>query len=186
MSMFAPLPKKRYQIIYADPPWAYRQGGTGEKTRGTAAKHYQTVPTNILCTLPVQEIVQGPAACFMWGTFPNFKDAQQLMEAWGFIYKTVAFVWVKKTVRGGNYFGMGAYTRANAEPCLLGITPDFKAMKMVQDHGINQIIEAQRGAHSEKPGVVRERITQLLGDLPRIELFARQTAPGWDSWGNEV
>lgn len=109
------------------------------------------------------------------------------MEAWGFRYKTAAFVWVKTNRKnGGKFWGMGAYTRANAEVCLLGVTPDFKAGQMVKDHAVHQIIEAPFEGHSRKPDETRRRIVALLGDVPRIELFARQRAEGWDCWGNEV
>ena len=122
----------------------------------------------------------------MWATFPNIREAITVMEAWGFIYKTAAFVWVKKTTNGKNRVGMGAYTRANAEVCLLGISPGIKASEVVVAHNIGQIVEAPFRGHSRKPDEVRERIVQLIGDVPRIELFARERAPGWDAWGDEV
>ena len=109
------------------------------------------------------------------------------MEAWGFSYKGAAFVWVKKTRKsGGNFWGMGQYTRANAEVCLLGVSKGFKASEQVKSHRVHQIVEAPVGRHSEKPDEVRRRIVELLGDVPRIELFARERAEGWDAWGNEV
>lgn len=129
----------------------------------------------------------GGTACFMWATFPNIADAIKVMEAWGFKYKTAAFVWVKKNAKnGGNFMGLGAYTRANAEVCLLGVTPDFKAGASIKSHSVHQIIEAPFEGHSKKPDEARRRIVELLGDVPRIELFARQRADGWDAWGNEV
>lgn len=82
--------------------------------------------------------------------------------------------------------GLGAYTRANAEVCLLGVSPGFKAKERVRSHSVRQIIEAPWQGHSRKPDEVRRRIVELLGDVPRIELFARQRADGWDAWGNEV
>lgn len=108
------------------------------------------------------------------------------MEAWGFTYKTAAFVWIKKYKSGGNFYGMGAYTRANAEVCLLGVTPGFKAKELVKSHAVHQVIESPIQAHSVKPDEARHRIVELLGDVPRIELFARQRAPGWDAWGDEL
>ncbi len=182
------FPTKKYSIIYADPPWAYRSQGTGKKSRGTARKHYDTMTTEELCALPVQNICGGGyAVCFMWATFPNIDDALEVMRAWGFEYKTAAFVWVKKYRRSGtNFVGMGSYTRANAEVCLLGVTPGIKAREAVRDHSVRQIIEAPFEGHSKKPAETRDRIVRLLGDLPRIELFARDRAPGWDAWGNEL
>lgn len=182
------FPNKKYRVIYADPPWAYRQCGTGEKSRGSALLHYPTMTTDEIRKLPVRELLMsGGAACFMWATFPNIAEAISVMEAWGFQYKTAAFVWVKKNRKNGeNFMGMGAYTRANAEVCLLGVTPDFKAGKMVKARNVRQIIEAPIEEHSKKPDEARRRIVSLLGDVPRIELFARQRAEGWDAWGNEV
>lgn len=175
-----PFPEKRYNIIYADPPWAYNQAG-----RGAATNHYQTMTTADICKMPVREITGGGAACFLWSTFPNITQAVEVMEAWGFRYKTAAFVWVKKTKTGGNFWGMGAYTRANAEVCLLGVTPDFKATERVRAHDVHQIVETPFEGHSKKPDEVRRRIVRLLGDVPRIELFARERAAGWDAWGDE-
>ena len=122
----------------------------------------------------------------MWTTFPTLPDAFRVMEAWGFTYKTVAFVWVKKYKCGKNYVGMGAYTRANAEICLLGTTPNFRPSDHIKKHSVQQIIEAPIQEHSKKPEEARQRIVELMGDVPRIELFARQRSPGWDAWGNEI
>ena len=129
----------------------------------------------------------GGSACFLWATFPNIGDGIKVLEAWGFEYKTAAFVWVKKNPKNGrNFWGMGAYTRANAEVCLLGVSKDFKAGQQVRSHSVHQIIEASFEGHSKKPDEARRRIVELLGDVPRIELFARQRADGWDAWGNEA
>lgn len=123
----------------------------------------------------------------MWATFPNIAEAIKVLEAWGFQYKTAAFVWVKKNPKSGtNFWGMGAYTRANAEVCLLGVSHDFRAGAQIKSHKVHQIIEAPFEGHSKKPDETRRRIVELMGDVPRIELFARQRADGWDAWGNEV
>ena len=110
MTNMIPFPDKKYSVIYADPPWAYRQCGTTEKSRGSAKKHYQTMTTDDICALPIPSICSPDgAACFMWATFPNIGEAIRVMEAWGFTYKTAAFVWVKKNKKnGGNFWGMGA------------------------------------------------------------------------------
>lgn len=188
MIYFQPLPPKKYTAIYCDPPWAYRQCGTTAKSRGNAAKHYQTLDTDSICTLPISSICASEgAACFMWATFPNIGEAINVMDAWGFQYKTAAFVWIKKNRKNGkNFWGMGAYTRANAEVCLLGITKGFKAGEKIKSHKVHQVIEAPFEGHSKKPDEARRRIVELLGDVPRIELFARQRAVGWDAWGDEV
>ena len=174
-------------MIYADPPWEYRQHGATEKSRGNAVKHYPTMPTADICKLPVREICGGGAACFLWATFPNIAEGIKVLEAWGFRYKTAAFVWVKTYAKSGRpFWGMGAYTRANAEVCLLGVSPGFKAGERVRSHRVHQIIEAPFEGHSKKPDETRRRIVELLGDVPRLEMFARDRAPGWDAWGNEA
>jgi site-specific DNA-methyltransferase (adenine-specific) len=195
------FPDKKYSVIYADPPWSYRQHGTGPKSRGNAAQHYHTMSTEDICALPIRQIMRLPGyrhpfpnagggqgcALFMWATFPQIADALRVMETWGFTYKTAAFVWVKKNRKSDTpFWGMGAYTRANAEICLLGVTPDFRASEQIKSHAVHQIIEAPVMEHSIKPDETRRRIVELLGDVPRIELFARQRVPGWDAWGDEI
>ena len=177
------LPNKKYEIILADPPWSYRQSGG----RGTAKRHYDTMSTDEICSLPVRSISTDNAICFMWATFPNIGEALKVLSAWQFEFKTAAFVWVKKNKKSDTYFwGMGAYTRSNAEVCLLGISKKTKAKEMIKHHTVHQIIIAPLEAHSQKPAIVRDRIIVLLGDRPRIELFARQQVVGWDNWGLEV
>lgn len=151
--------KKKYQIIYADPPWQYQQAG-----RGAAKNHYDTMPLEKMCELPIRDIKTDDAICFMWATFPNIAEALLLMKRWGFTYKTAAFVWVKKNKKNGsNFWGMGQYTRANAEICLLGVSKGTKAQKVVVSHKVHQIIEAAVGRHSAKPQEARDRIVELTG-----------------------
>lgn len=174
--------EKKYNVIYADPPWAYQQSG-----RGAATKHYGTMQTADICALPVRRICTDDALCFMWATFPNIGEALKVMESWGFTYKTAAFVWVKKNKCGSNFWGMGQYTRANAEICLLGISKKTKASQVIKSHAVHQIIESIVRRHSEKPPETRDKIKALTGGGgSAIELFARQTVPDWDCWGNEV
>lgn len=110
-----------------------------------------------------------------------------MLEAWGFMYKTAAFVWVKENKRTASLFwGMGAYTRANAEVCLLGISKGTKAGQCVKSHAVHQIIKSPVEHHSKKPEETRKRIVELLGNQEKIELFARQQVEGWDCWGEEV
>lgn len=106
-----------------------------------------------------------------------------MIKAWGFEYKTVAFVWVKQNRKGGGIFtGMGHWTRSNAEICLLAT----RGKPIRFSKSVHQIIMSPVEQHSKKPDIVRHKIVELAGDLPRIELFARQKTPGWDVWGNEV
>lgn len=177
----------KYQIIYADPPWEYRQSGSKMHSRGMAKQHYQTMNTDDICKLPVRDIATDNALLFIWATFPNIAETLKVIENWGFIYKTAAFVWIKINKKSNTLFwGMGAYTRANAEVCLLAISKYTKSSKIVKSHAVHQIVQSHVEQHSKKPAVVREKITALLGEVPRIELFARQQAEGWDCWGNEV
>ena len=119
----------------------------------------------------------------MWATFPMLPDALEVMAAWGFEYKTVAFVWTKANKRADtDFFGMGNWTRANAEVVLLGVKGRPKRISA----SVRQIVRKPIMRHSEKPSEVRERIVSLMGGLTRIELFARQKTGGWDVWGNEV
>ena len=136
-----------------------------------------------ICALPVSSIASPDCALFLWVTFPVLPDAFRVLGAWGFTYKTVAFVWVKRNRKTPSLFwGMGHWTRANAELCLLATKGNPKRISA----GVHQIIESPIEEHSKKPDETRHRITELVGDLPRIELFARQKTPGWDVWGNEV
>lgn len=170
---------KKYEIIYADPPWQYND----RKVRGGTDHHYQTMSIEEICRLPVKDITSDDCVLFLWTTYPMLQEALNLVEAWGFKYKTIGFQWIKLNKSGkGKFFGMGRWTRGNTEPCLIAIKGKPKRINA----SISQIIESPISDHSKKPGIVRKKIVSLMGDLPRIELFARQSARGWDSWGNEV
>ncbi len=176
------MEQKKYNIIYADPPWQYRVYSDKGKGR-SAESHYPTMSIEDISNLPVKEIAAEDSALFMWVTFPVLKEALPVLEEWGFVYKTVAFVWVKQNKKTPSLFwGMGHWTRANAEICILATKGNPKRCSA----GIHQIIMSPIEQHSKKPDETRERIVSLVGDLPRVELFARQQTPGWDVWGNEV
>lgn len=178
---------KKYGIIYVDPPWEYRESGSDKGARGLAKHHYKTMSLDDICSLPIEKIKTDVAVCFMWATFPKIAYALKVLEAWGFIYKTAAFVWVKQNKKSNSLFwGMGAYTRANAEICLIGISKKTKAKSLIKSHAVHQVVMAPVEKHSKKPDIVRDKIVELIGDLPKIELFARQQVEGWDCWGNEV
>ena len=170
---------KKYQIIYADPPWRYECKGV----QGSAEKHYPTMSLDEISKLPVSELSEKNSLLFLWTTFPQLREALHVIKAWGFEYKTVAFVWVKQNKSGvGWFYGLGFWTRGNAEICLLAT----KGKPKRKSNRIHQLIISPLREHSRKPDETRERIVELMGDLPRIELFARQKVPGWDCWGNEV
>ncbi len=172
----------KYGVILADPAWAYRvwsKKGLGR----SAENHYPTMQIKDICALPVADLAAKDSALFLWATFPQLKDALTVIEAWGFTYKTVAFVWVKRNkVSPGFFVGCGYWTRANAELCLFATRGHPKRVSK----SVRQIIDSPIGRHSAKPAETRERIVELMGDLPRIELFAREKAEGWHAWGNEV
>lgn len=134
-----------------------------------------------ICRLPIKEISDKDCVLFVWGTWTHIREIQDVIKAWGFEYSTIGFVWIKKNLNGTNFIGMGNKTRSNTEYCLIGV----KGRLDVLDHGISQIIESIPKGHSEKPNIVRSKIIQLYGDLPRIELFARTKVHGWDVWGND-
>ena len=173
---------KQYQIIYADPPWrfcAYSPKGN----KRSAEQHYRTMDADAIRALPVASLAAENCILFLWVTMPCLLEGLSVLNAWGFTYKTAAFVWVKKNRRSDSLFwGMGYWTRSNAEFCLLATKGKPKRLSTA----VHQVILSPVEEHSRKPAEVRARIVQLAGDVPRIELFARQKVPGWDVWGNEV
>lgn len=172
------IPRK-FNILYADPPWKYERN----KVQGAAENHYPTMSIEQLCALDVEKITDENCALFLWSTFPFLPEALRLIKAWGFTYKTTAFVWLKQNRKNKDwFFGLGFWTRGNAEICLLATKgkPQRKSAK------VSQLIISPIDKHSKKPDIVRKKIVELMGDLPRIELFARQTTPGWEVFGNEV
>ena len=182
------FPDKKYSIIYCDPPWKYENWNeawhqTHPQSRW-AGKKYSLMPIEDLMALPVEALAEKNAVIFMWTIGTMLPDALKLMASWGFKYRTIAFVWVKKNIKKDTIFtGMGYWTRSNAEICLLGIKG--KPLPRIS-HSISQVVITPRGRHSQKPAEVRDRIVALLGDLPRIELFAREATVGWDIWGDEA
>lgn len=169
---------KRYSIIYADPAWEYWSGGNKNQNL-----HYQTMTMDDICALPVKDIADKDCVLFLWVTYPILQDCFKVIESWGFKYSTAAFVWVKKNkIADSPFVGCGAWTRANSELCLLATKGSVTRL----DAGVSQIIDAPIDEHSKKPQETRDLITRLVGELPRIELFSRNAADGWDVWGNEV
>lgn len=173
------LPNKKYQIIYADPPWSYN----GNMMNSSATDHYSTMSIGDLTYLPIRNIADDNSILFMWVTLPKLNEFMKVVESWGFEYKSTAFVWCKKNKKSDSFFlGLGRWTRANPEICILATRGRIKrlsaSVRQLQIHPIEH--------HSKKPDVFRDLILELVGDLPRIELFARNKTEGWDVWGNEV
>lgn len=174
---------KKYQIIYADPPWQYKVWSNKGHGR-SAESHYPTMTKIEIQNLPIPKICENNSVLFLWVTYPCLEEGLELIRAWGFTYKTVAFTWVKQNKKSDSFFmGMGYYTRANAEYCLLATKGKILERK---SRAVHSVVCTHIERHSKKPNEVRDRIVQLFGDIPRIELFARQTVDGWDCWGNEV
>ena len=133
--------------------------------------------------LPIPDLADDNCVLFLWCTFPYLDEQIQLFEHWGFEYKTLGFSWIKTNPKNGKpFFGVGYYAKSNAEVCLMGIKGKMKPAS----NSVSSVVIAPRREHSKKPDEIRDRIVTLFGDIPRIELFARQKTDGWDVWGNEV
>jgi site-specific DNA-methyltransferase (adenine-specific) len=176
-----PFPDKRYQVILADPPWAYR--AFSEAQHGAASSAYQTQDQEWIEALPVGDLAD-PKGCalLMWATWPKLQEAIDTIKAWGFQYVTCAFVWCKEWPSGMPYCGLGHYTRSGTEFCLLA----KRGKVTVEARDVYQVIHAEVREHSAKPPEVIHRIERLWPDASRIELFCRRRWPGWDGWGNQV
>lgn len=185
----------KYPIILADPPWHFQNynGAPGEKNprqdrRGkagtrSAQSHYATMSLEDIKALPIP--AADDAVLLLWACWPLLPEALEVITAWGFEFKTLAWVWVKANPAGmGHYMGLGYWTRANSEPCLLATRG--KAIKRQSKNVLSLIYSAVR-EHSRKPDEQYSKIDRLFGkDLPRLEMFARRAQPGWDVWGNEA
>lgn len=181
-STMIPFPNKKYNIIYADPPWTFKyRSNKGEKKSGEI--HYNCMDIEDIYNLPVQNIADNNCVLMLWIIYPLLKEGLQTIEKWGFTYKTCGFSWIKKNKKADSFFwGLGYWTRANNEICLLAT----KGKPTRESKSVHQIVYEPIDKHSKKPQIVREKIVELCGDLPRIELFAREKTEGWDVWGNEV
>lgn len=178
---------KKYQIVYADPPWSYQDKGCN----GNCENHYKTMNIKDICSLPINKISDKDSVLFLWTTYPMLKEALMVIDSWGFKYKSIAFQWVKTNKSQGKqdmfikqkyFYGLGRWTRGNTEPCLIAVKGKPKRISA----SVHQIIESPVSKHSKKPEETKDKIIKLVGDLPRIELFARTKTEGWDVWGNEV
>lgn len=173
---------KKYNIIYADPPWTFET--YSDKGKGKSPEqHYQCMTIDDIYNLKVNEIADDNCVLLLWVTFPLLREGLETMKRWGFEYKTCAFNWVKRNKISDSWFwGMGYWTRSNSELCLLGT----KGKPSRVSKSIHQVCDARVMQHSKKPDEIRIKIVELCGDLPRIELFGRQLFDGWDVLGNEI
>jgi site-specific DNA-methyltransferase (adenine-specific) len=182
--------KKKYKIIYADPPWQHSSHrGSLKKARdngiwGLADFDYNTMSLQNIKDYPVSEIAEEDSVLFLWATFPMIQQALEVMKSWGFSYRTVAFVWVKQNKGGTKIkpYGLGHYTLSNAEVVLLGRKGKFER----KARNVQQILISPVTKHSEKPDEIKDRIVDLCGDVSRIELFARKKTKGWESNGDQL
>ena len=172
---------KKYRLIYADPPWTYDDKANAGQ-RGSGYK-YSTMSIEEICAMKVAGITAIDCLLAMWWVPTMPLEALRVVEAWGFTMKTMkGFTWHKMTKNGKSHIGMGNYTRANTEDCLFAI----KGAPGRRDAGVRQFISAGIGRHSAKPPEARDRLVKLVGDVPRVEMFARQSTDGWDVFGDEV
>ena len=186
-----------YNIIYADPPWSYtRTVGNGVLNRGNGEVHYDSMSVYDIQALgyDIRRITRKNSALLLWATMPCLPDAIRVMEAWGFKYKTCWATWVKTNQAGDKpFFGVGYYTRSNAELCLLGVKGKIASFKKLVEgevrdgnpNAMSSICIEQPREHSRKPATVRNNIVTFFGDVPRLELFAREQSPGWSVLGNQ-
>jgi len=185
---FDGLPRGHYGAILADPPWRF-QHWSGKGTARAADNHFDTSSNEQIATLPIWQLAAKDCVLFVWVVWPKLEEILPMLRNWGFQYKTCAFDWVKAHTGqlemfrddGDGQVGMGYWTRANSEPCLLATRGKPKRINA----DVRQAIIAPRREHSRKPDGIHERIERLVAG-PYLELFARQRRPGWDAWGNEV
>lgn len=186
---FANLPRGHFGAIYADPPWSFRVWSKDTGSGRSAESHYSTMTMDEIAALPVADLAAPDCVLFMWACWPSLPDALRIIEAWGFDYKTCGFDWMKAHAGQIEMFrddadvqvGMGYWTRANSEPCLLAVRGKPKRRNADVRMGI---IEPRR-QHSRKPDCVPGRIERLV-EGPYLEMFARTKRPGWSVWGNQT
>lgn len=173
-----------YRVILADPPWKYGQRRYQDGGRkGLAADHkYPVMSTKDICELPVSNLADGDCALFIWSTDAHLQDCMKVISAWGFEYRTIAFVWVKRYPSGKPRVMVAPWTLKSTEICLLGVKGSPKRVSK----NVRALIEAEVLQDSQKPAEVRERIENMFGDVRMIELFARERRGLWDVFGNQV
>lgn len=173
----------KYSIIYADPPWQFDNKKTGGSMLSGAASQYTVTDIESLKKIPVADITADDAMLIMWYVGAMPQEAIDLVKAWGFTLKNMnGFVWNKLTKKGLPHFGMGFYTRAGSESAIIATKGKFKPVS----HSVRAVISAPTSKHSKKPREFRDAAVELCGDLPRLEMFARESNEGWDVFGNEA
>jgi N6-adenosine-specific RNA methylase IME4 len=171
---------KTYQVLYADPPWAYQENGNVEGKPG-----YPTMALHELTRLPVSKLAASTSVLFLWATNPLLPQALKLIEAWGFEYKTVFKVWLKRTAAGDPLCGCGWWSRPSTELVLVA-TKGSGYMKWKKTCNEPQEFASPRTKHSKKPDEIRAAVRDFMEVPHRIELFARTVCKGFDAWGLEI
>jgi len=181
-----PFPKKKYNIIYADPPWQYgsKQYQDGGRDFDKLESHYNVMSIEDIKRLPVNNIAEKDCMLFLWVTDSHIKEGLAVIEAWGFEYKTIGFNWIKKYKSGSYCVNFAPWLLKSWEICLIGIRGTMGKYKKANN--IQGLLIEERTIHSKKPNEARKRIDLLFGDIPKIELFAREKINGWDVWGKEA
>lgn len=188
------LPAGRYGLVLADPPWQF-QAWAGARLSGdrrpcaATRPHYQTMTMDDIAAMPVSDLARDDCVLLIWISWPILEHSLKIIEAWGFVYKTCGFCWVKANAKQIDLFredieprmNLGYWTRSNSEVCLLATRGKPKR----QDGGVRQAIIEPAREHSRKPDGIHERIERLVAG-PYVELFARQKRKGWDVWGNQT
>lgn len=176
---FAGLIPNHYGAILADPPWRFRTWSETNQAK-SASRHYRLMETRDIESLPVFDLAAPDCVLFLWAIDALLPAAISVGQKWGFVYKTVAFVWVKTSKTGTYPIGTGYWTRANPELCLMFTRGHPRRISK----SVRKLITAQRREHSRKPDECRASIEQLVPG-PYVEMFARSSRPGWDSWGHQ-
>ncbi|MGB2788928.1 MAG: MT-A70 family methyltransferase [Dokdonella sp.] len=186
-----------YDVILADPPWSFKVWNKDTGSGRSAEAHYSTMSLDDICALPIKQLAAKNCVLFMWAVYPSLFDAEKVIKAWGFEYKTLGFEWWKLNKKWSNaigdfseykmleklfFFGMGYYTRTNPEPCLLST----RGSMPVAVHNERNFIIAPIREHSQKPDEQYEKIERLYPNARKLELFARRRRTGWDVFGNQV
>ncbi len=179
--MIIDWPRGKYNVIYADPPWRFLTYSSKGRDRCPDARHYQTITLDEIKQLPVGELANNDSVLLLWVPDSFIELSFEVIKAWGFTYKTVGFYWTKVKKSGAEHIGTGYWTRSNPELCLLCT----RGKPQRNSKSVRKWIHAPVREHSRKPDEAYDRIEKLLNG-PYIELFARQSRPGWDAWGDEV
>lgn len=173
--------QKKYTVLYVDPPWRFLTYSKKGRKK-SADNHYRTMTFPQIVNLPIKNICNDDSVLLLWTTDPFLEKSFEVVNAWGFQYKTMGFVWAKKNKVADSFFkGLGYWTRANPEYCLLATRGKPKR----KSGNVDTLVIDRLREHSRKPDQIYNRIEELV-DGPYLELFARTSRPGWDSWGNEV